>query len=519
MQRLLRAAFLLLSLAAAALAQPAQLSGLDAYIEQAMKTFEVPGIAVAVVKDGEVVLAKGYGVRKLGESAPVDAHTLFGIGSNTKAFTTASLGMLVDEGKLSWDDPVITRLPGFQMYDPYVTREMTIRDLLTHRSGMGLGEGDLLFFPPSSYTRAEIISKLRFMKPASSFRTKYAYDNLLYLVAGQIIPAVTGIEWQDFIRQRIFTPLSMSDSNTSAAEFRPGGNVAAPHSKVDGSLRAIPAAVIDNTAPAGAINSSAADMAKWIIVQLNAGRISADPERRLFKASTSREMWSAQTILPVVDPPPGLEALRSNFAAYGLGWALNEYRGHKQVGHTGGLPGYVSKVTLIPDLKLGVIVLTNQESGGAMTAIANHVLDAYIGGTPMDWMKMYSSSAAQQRARAEAVEKAAAGKRAADSKPSLPLEKYAGKYSDAWYGEINIAKEPNGLVMRFSHTPALTGDLEHWQYDTFKARWRDRSLAADAFVTFSLAPDGSIAQVKMVPVSPLTDFSYDFQDLLITPSK
>ena len=519
MKRPLGSALFLLSFVAAAFPQPAQLAGLDAFVEQSMKTFEVPGIAVAVVKDGEIVLAKGYGVRKLGESAAVDAHTLFGIGSNTKAFTTAALGILVDEGKLSWDDQVYTRLPGFQMYDPYVTREMTIRDLLTHRSGLGLGAGDLLFFPPSSYTRDEIISKLRFIKPATSFRSKYAYDNLLYLVAGQLIPAVTGIEWQDFVRERIFAPIGMSDSNTSVAEFRPGGNFAAPHSKVDGSLRAIPAANIDNTAPAGAINSSVTDMAKWMIVQLNAGRISADPERRLFKPSTGSEMWSAQTILPVGNPPPGFEALRSNFAAYGLGWGLNEYRGHKQVGHTGGLPGYVSKVTLIPDLKLGVVVLTNQEAGGAMAAIANHVLDAYMGGTPVDWNKFYSSAAAQQRARAEAVEKAAASKRAADSKPSLPLEKYAGKYSDAWYGEINIAKEPSGLVMRFSHSPALTGDLEHWQYDTFKARWRDRSLAADAFVTFSLAPDGSIAQIKMVPVSPLTDFSYDFQDLLLTPVK
>src|SRR5258708_10523303 len=191
-----------------------------------MRTFEVPVIALAVVKDNKVVVAKGYGVRKLGDPTPVDEHTMFGIGSNTKAFTTAALGTLVDEGKLSWDDPVYERLPGFQMYDPYVSHEMTIRDLLTHRSGMGLGEGDLLFWPPSTFTRAEIIHRLRFMKPASSFRSHYAYDNLLYIAAWQIIPAVTGRSWEDTIRERIFKPLGMNTSNLSTSAFKPGADYA-----------------------------------------------------------------------------------------------------------------------------------------------------------------------------------------------------------------------------------------------------------------------------------------------------
>ena len=285
-----------------------------------MKTFDVPGVAVAIVKDGAVVLAKGYGVRKLGESATVDSHTLFGIGSNTKAFTTAALGILVDEGKLSWDDRVADRLPGFQMYDPYVTHEMTIRDLLTHRSGLGLGAGDLLFFPPSTYTRDEIIAKLRYIKPESSFRSKYAYDNLLYMVAGQIIPAVTGKQWQDFIKERIFAPVGMTDSNTSVADFLPGGDFAAPHSEVEGKLQPIAAAQIDNVAPAGAINSSVSDMAKWMIVQLGGGQLPGG-QRRLFSQRVSKELWTAQTILPVNDLPPALAALQTNFAAYGLGWS------------------------------------------------------------------------------------------------------------------------------------------------------------------------------------------------------
>src|SRR6202047_1174219 len=207
---------------------------LDAYVANSMKTFDVPGMAVAIVKDGKIVVAKGYGVRKLGDPTRVDEHTMFGIGSNTKAFTTAALAGLVDAGKLSWDDPVYQRLPGFVMYDPYVSHEMTIRDLLTHRSGMGLGEGDLLFWPQSNYTRDQIIYKLRFMKPHSSFRSRYAYDNLLYMTAGQIIPAVTGTSWDDYIGQRIFTPLGMNHSNVTNGNIKPDDNVAFPHSRMEG---------------------------------------------------------------------------------------------------------------------------------------------------------------------------------------------------------------------------------------------------------------------------------------------
>ena len=249
---------LILSAAVTLHAQTNPPADLDAYVTRAMKTFDVPGIAVAIVKDGKMVFAKGYGVRKLGDPTPVDENTLFGIGSNTKAFTAAALATLVDEGRLSWDDPVYQRLPGFQMYDPYVSHEMTIRDLLTHRSGMGLGEGDLLFWPHTTYKREEIIYRLRFMKPASSFRSKYAYDNLLYMTAGQIVPAVTGTSWDDYVREKILTPLGMKTSNVSTTQFKPGDNYAFPHSKVDGKLQVIPFQDLDNAGPAGSINSSVA---------------------------------------------------------------------------------------------------------------------------------------------------------------------------------------------------------------------------------------------------------------------
>ncbi len=501
-------------------AQNALPADVNDYAARILKEFEVPGMAVAVVKDGRVVMAKGYGVRKLGEAAPVDENTLFGIASNSKAFTAAALAMLVDEGKISWDDPVIRHLPAFQMYDPYVTRELTIRDLLTHRSGLPLGAGDLLFWPGTTFTREEIVQRIRYVKPATSFRSRYAYDNILYLVAGEVIRAVTGKTWDEFIKERIFTPLGMTRSNTSIKAFRPGDNIATPHARADGKLKAIEYMNIDNTAPAGAINSCVAEMAKWMIAQLDGGvmRHGEGSEKRLFSARQNQEMWSAQTILPIGNPPPPLAALRPIFAAYGLGWGLSEYRGHKTVSHTGGLAGLVSKVTLIPDLKLGVVVLTNQEAGGAFQAMSYHILDSYLGAPPTDWIKAFRTvEEMQNRMAAEEVKKQS-GTRNVESKPSLPLAKYAGTYRDAWYGDVTISEENGKLVLRFSRTPLLTGELEHWQYDTFIARWRERTLNADAYVTFALKPDGAIEQMKMQAVSPLTDFSFDFHDLLFVPA-
>jgi len=515
--RFLKVVALTLLVAATASAQIEAPPQFDSYAARVLNEFQVPGIAVAIVKDGKVVLAKGYGVRKLGESAPVDAHTLFGIASNTKAFTSAALAMLVDEGKITWDDPVIKYIPAFQLYDPYVTREMTIRDLLTHRSGLGLGAGDLLWWPPSDYSRDEIIRRFRYVKPATSFRSRYAYDNVLYMVAGQIIPAVTGKTWDEFIRERIFKPLGMTESNTSVSAFRTGDNIAIPHAPVDGRIEAIKYINLDNVGPAGAINANVTDLAKWVILQLEGGLIPDSGNKRLFSQRQAREMWTAQTITPLGDPPPLLAALKANFSAYGLGWGLTDYRGKKIVSHTGGLPGYVSRVALIPDLKLGVVVLTNQESGGAFQSIVYHVFDYYLGAPETDWTAAFRTLEEQGKARAAEVEKQQAAGRAADSKPSLPIAKYAGRYVDAWYGEATIGQENAKLVLRFSHTPALTGDLEHWQYDTFKVHWRDRSLNADAFISFALKPDGTIEQMKIVPISPLTDFSFDFQDLLFTP--
>lgn len=489
---------------------------LDTYIERVRKEFEVPGIALTIVKDGKVVVAKGYGVRKLGESTPVDARTLFGIASNTKAFTATALGLLVEEGKLEWNAPVVRYLPWFQLSDPYVTRELTVRDLLVHRSGLGLGAGDLLWWPPSNYNRKEIARRLRHIPPATSFRSAYAYDNVLYLIAGELIETISGQTWEDFVASRILAKVGMTGSNVRHSEAGAGANVATPHAPIEGTVRPVAPFASDNTNPAGGINSSAEDMAKWMIVQLDSGRIAGSA--RLFSERTTRQLWTLVTPMPIGNPAPELVALRANFRGYALGFEVRDYRGRKLVNHTGGLPGYVSKVAMIPELKLGVAVLTNQESGAAFEAITYRILDHYLGATVYDWVAAYKKVRARVDSMTTAAEQRAVAARDTSSRPSLPLAKYADTYTDAWYGEVIIAQENGKLAIRFSHTPSLAGDLVHYQYDTFIARWRDRELRADAYVTFALNPDGSIDQVKMKAVSPATDFSFDFHDLLLKPA-
>ena len=525
------AAAVLLSLApglAAAPAAPSPASvlppGFDALVARAMKTFEVPGMAVAVVKDGRIVLAKGYGVREAGRPAPVDARTLFGIASNTKAFTATALGLLVEEGRIDWDGQVTRYLPWFQMWDPYVTREMTVRDLLVHRSGLGLGAGDLLLWPTSSYTRREIAGRLRFIRPATSFRSAYAYDNMLYVVAGELIEAVSGMTWEDFVVERIFKKAGLASSrprHSAALAASPDGNVALPHATADG--RPAPLAVDenDNMNAAGGILSCADDMARWMNLHLAGGRL---PDgTRLFGEWTERQLTAIVTPIPIGEPAPELAAQRMNFSGYALGFRVNDYRGRRLVSHTGGLSGYVSKVVMVPELGLGVAVLTNQQSDEAYNSVIYAVLDRAMGAPATDWTAAYLQVRERARARTDDTLKAAEAKRDRSARASLPLAAYAGAYQDAWYGPVDVTVEGDGaaarLVMSFAKTPGFVGDLEHWSRETFVVRWRNRGLGADAYVTFVLDPDGAIGEVRMKPFSPDTDFSYDFQDLLLKPVK
>ncbi|MEN1927683.1 serine hydrolase [Luteimonas sp. MJ250] len=528
---LLSSALFLSPAAAAQEAPPAPLGGLDAQVEAVRGAFKVPGIAVAVVKDGEVVFAGGWGQREVGKPAAVDADTLFSIASITKAFTSASLSILADEGKLKLDDRVIDHLPWFRMSDAYVTREMRIRDLLVHRSGLGLGAGDLLFWPPSDYSTRDVVERLAQVPIEGGFRDRYAYDNVLYAVAQLVIEDVSGQPYADFVRERLFTPVGMADTRIDSNALRPSDtNVAMGHARPGfaGDPQPVPAMSWSNNTAAGGIYSSVNDMAKWMRVQLDGGVLEqgvpgdgaadGDDARRLFSAKRHEAMWSLVTPIPVREPAvPELAATKPNFAGYGEAWSLSDYRGQRLVWHTGGWPGMVSRLTLVPELDLGVVVLTNQEVGAAFNAITMHVLDAYMQAPETDWVAAYSAAIAKGGDKAEEDWAKHQAARDARSKPSLPLAGYADTYRDPWYGDVIVAEGRQGLEMRFSRTPQLVGDLEHWQHDSFIVRWRDRTLNADAFVDFSLDHDGKVRQARMEAVSPLTDFSFDFHDLRLAP--
>ncbi len=504
------------SCAIPAAAQAAPPPGFDDYVERVMDRFEVPGLSVAIVKDGRVVLATGYGVRKLGSADPVDARTRFGIASNTKVFTATALGLLVEDGKLEWDAPGVRYLPAFQMHDAWVTRQITVRDLLVHRSGLGLGAGDLMFWPPTDFTRPELVERLRYIPPATSFRSAYAYDNVLYPVAGEVIAAVSGMSWEEFVRTRILEPVGMRGSDVRLAHPDSVSNAATTHARVDGVVRPVTPYLGDVVNPAGGIFSNAEDMARWLMVQLDSGRVSGG--ERVFGPSVTRELWAPVTPIPFGDPPPELAPLRHHFQFYALGLGVRDYRGRLMLTHTGGLPGYLSQVAFMPDERLGVVVLTNQESGAAFNAITYRVLDHYLGAPAWDWLEGF---AAQQERADAAVAKAdaeAASARDETSSPSLPIAGYAGTYVDAWYGEIVLEASGDGLEIRFSRSPDLVGDLAHWQHDTFLVRWRKRELRADAFITFTLTASGAVDHATMVPASPSVDFSYDFQDLYLRPT-
>lgn len=489
---------------------------LDTLVARVMKTFEVPGLSLAIVKDGKVLLTKGYGVKKLGEPAPVDAQTLFGIASNSKVFTAVALGILVDEGKLRWNGRVIDYLPEFQMYDPNVSREITVKDLLCHRCGLGLGAGDLMLWPASDLNRKEIIGRVRYIKPASSFRSTYAYNNIMYVVAGELLEKVSGIRWEDFVREKIQKRVGMNYSNTSCALVDKEENVAWPHVPLDGKVVPVKTLYLtENVNPAGGINSCAEDMARWMLVLLNNGKLPDGSQ--LVSERVMNEITSIATPIPVSKPAPELAPAAMNFNGYGLGLRIRDYRRYKVWTHTGGLEGYVSQVWLMPEIGLGVTVLTNQESTAAFAALTNQIVDYYLKAPKFDWVEAYKNFTERnaQRSREEIDRIYASRKK--DTRPSLALQDYAGLYKDDWYGEVEMKYENGELTIQFRHSPELYGKLEHWHYDTFVARWFDRELRADAFVTFHLNHEGAISEVKLLPFSSDVDFSYDYQDLLLKP--
>jgi CubicO group peptidase (beta-lactamase class C family) len=513
------AAAVMLLASAADAAPPA---GFEQRVETLRQQFGIPGVSVAIVENGKPTLARGWGVRKVGTNLPVGPDTIFATGSTGKAFTVAALATLVDQGKLKWDDKVIDHMPDFRMWDPWVTREMTVRDLLVHRSGLGLGAGDLLFVPNSTLPRKETVRRIRYIKPATSFRSAYAYDNILYMAAGQLIEEVSGETWEQYIQNHVFRPLGMNHSTDTDAALQATPDHAFPHSRSDGPIVGMgtqktldeSATISANAAPAGGLAISANDMTQWLLTQLGHGKIPGG-DKRLFSEEQSNAMWDPVTPQPIRHYPAEFAVTEPNFSLYGLAWDVTDYRGTKIIAHDGAVFGSLATVVLIPEKNIGFFVAVNSEEGELVRGLMDELLDHYLGLPPAQWPeKFHHFVQARFAAAAKEVTKAAATP--AKAGPSLPLDRYAGDYSDPWYGTINVRRSGNGLGITFPHSTGMSGSLTHYQYDTFKTnpalKWIE-----PAYVTFSLDADGKVDRITMKPVSPLADFSFDYQDLLFTP--
>ncbi|PHZ84750.1 serine hydrolase [Paremcibacter congregatus] len=483
---------------------------IDRLVERTMEIFQVPGMAVGIIKDGKVIHAKGYGVREVGKKGKVDEETLFSIASTGKSFTAAALALLVDEGRIKWDDKVIDYIPAFQMHDPWVTREFTVKDLLIHNSGLGLGAGDLMFWPTSSFSRDEIIRNLRHLKPVSSFRTEYAYDNLLYIVAGEVIAAVSGMSYEDFVDRRILKPLGMKHCAANRSRLKGHRNIAEPHVLLDGKLQTTfrLEEVYEHsiTAAAGGIQCSIKSILKWHHMHLEKGKLPGG-EVFLSKAEQAR-ILTPQTITPVSTNKQGW--FGTNFSAYGLGWFLEDMYGVKVAKHSGGLQGMTSLNVMVPDLDLGVVVYTNQQAGYDKHAIVYSILEAYLADTKLDWVSKLHE---QQKIRVVDAAKTVPDLEAAPYTPDGDLGRYAGVYKDPWFGDVDIRETGEGLTFTSVRSVRLKGSMAPYKPGIFIVRWEDRSLNADAYVRFTTGYDGNPEGFTMKAISKLTDFSFDFHDL------
>ncbi|WP_353182256.1 serine hydrolase [Parapedobacter lycopersici] len=501
-------------------AQQALPPGLDAYIARVLDTFDVPGVGVGIVKDGQVVLAKGYGVRRLGSPEPVDEHTLFSIASNSKAFTATALAMLVEAGKLKWEDRVIDYLPWFALSDDYVTQHLTIRDLLVHHSGLPAYVNDLLLFPPSTFTRRELLTKLKDVPLEHDFRSVYAYDNILYVAAGEVIEAVSGMAWETFVSRRIFDRVGMPNSISRFSSLREQSNVAYAHARRGGKVRPVDSFFDRNIGdpgnPVGGIASSAADMANWLITHLDSGRT---PEHgRLFAPEATEQLWKIVRPMPISSEPEWLKPAQKNFYGYALGFRTYDYRGVKVVGHGGLLTGFVSQLAMVPEQRLGVVVLTNQLSSGAYWAIINHILDYYLDAPPFDWIAGYKKELDRSIERQDSIARTRKTPTPDPAwKRTLPLAAYTGAYRDGFIGRAIIkAKTDSNLHVQFTRSPELSGKLVHFHGDLFRLVYDNKGGGEGPFLSFALNPDKTIREARFVPADASDS---ELEQLVLRPDK
>ena len=463
------------------------LADFERFVSQAVADWEVPGLVISVVKDGEVVFAGSYGVRSLTAPVPVDGRSLFAIGSTTKAFTAAAVGLLVDDGKLGWDDPVSRYLPEFRVADPWVNAELRVRDLLTHRAGMP--NTDLLWYGQSRST-TDILSAMAEVEPATSMRSHFTYQNVMYAAAGELVATVSGMPWGEFVTQRLLEPLAMSDTVTSLSATLDLDNVATPHDRIDGEIVPIENVSVDPVAAAGSIWSSRDDMTRWIRFLL-AGGVGPDGSR-LMSEDLVREMFTPQALIGPDQFYPTAEFTRPHWTSYGLGWFQQDYRGMAVDFHTGSIDGMVAIAGLIRDLDLGVYVLANLDHAELRHALMLTVFDAYIGETEKNWSTELREFYALQREKADVAEAEAELTRAEGTQPSLALAAYAGRYEHPAWGALDVLAD-GGLRVEFGNR--FSGSMTHWHYDTFRIDF-DKAWVGSGLFTFHLGSDGKIAYIE-----------------------
>ena len=473
------AAFLaLLLVPRVAAAQAAPLTGLDAYVQAAMKDWEVPGLAISVVRNDSVIFARGYGTVELGKSEPVDPNTLFAIASTSKAFTAAALGILVDEGKVGWDDPVRRHLPEFELQDPYVTREITVRDLLTHRVGISRSDNIWIAAP---FDRAEILRRARYLPQVNGFRARYGYNNVMFITAGEVVGTVSGLGWDDFVAQRLFQPLGMTRSTTRTAVVETRGNVAASHTRVDGTVQAVPRRNYDNIGGAGAIFSSARDMGQWLRLQVGHGMYAGT---RLLSDSVIAEMRQPQNPLRVSTDTTQQRLFPDvKFRAYGFAWNVQDWHNRVLVHHSGSINYTRTHVGFIPEAGIGFAAMANFTGSSLQEALMYRVFEQLLGLPETDWSAELLAQTRRSNERSGRSAQELDSARIQGTTPSVALDAYAGTYQNELYGDVQVTVEGGKLVLAYS--PEYVGDLEHWHHDTFRSVWRPEGQGR-SFVRFSL---------------------------------
>lgn len=493
---------------------------LDQYVADVQQKFSVPGLSIGLVKDGKIVLAKGYGLSRIDNAAPVDENTLFNIASNSKAFTATAIAMLVEDGKVNWEDKVIDHLPWFKLSDDYVNANLTVRDLFVHQSGIPAYVNDILLFPPSTFSRKELLEKLKDVKLKYDFRSVYAYDNILYLAAGEIIEAKAKMSFERFVKEKIFDKVGMERSISKYSDLKKQKNVAYAHIFEDGKLKVLPTFfdlnIGDVSNPAGGIASSAKDMSKWLITQLDSGKTINN--NQLFNATATKELWKIVRPMPIDTEPAWLKPMQKNFSGYALGFRTYDYRGYQIVGHGGLLTGFVSQIAMVPQLKLGIVVLTNQLSTGAYMAIINHILDYNMKAEPFNWVSGYQKEWNKSVAKKDSTQKARKAILPDTKIPlSLPLEKYAGNYKDQLIGSIVISKSANQLELKFIKSPFHNGKLEHFHGDIFKVIYNNPDVGEGPFLSFMLNPDKTIKEGKLL--ANFSNADNDMGNIILQPDK